>query len=99
MFPAFIELFFRLLGLTILSGVLAFEEATEDSCAAEFHLNIYLVVAIVLFSLTILNLGLLGAHSARGSIWDADKRPRRLVRPLVSLSLEQSKEWTGVLCK
>lgn len=66
-FPAWIEVFFRLIGLAILIGVLVYEEVSSFSCAAEYHLNVYLMVAIAIFSFTIVNLVLLGINSAKVS--------------------------------
>ena len=90
-FPAWIEVFFRLTGLAILVGVLAYEEVTSFSCAAEYHLNVYLMVAIAIFSLTILNLMFLGLNSAKGYIWEAGlpgaPNPRRFVAPLVYMNI------------
>jgi hypothetical protein len=61
-FPALVEFFSRVLGLSVLVGVLVFEEVTPsaNTCAAEHNLNYYLFVAIVLFALTIANVLAMG---------------------------------------
>jgi len=70
--------------LFIVVGVLAYEEvASTDSCAKEFHLDVYLIVAACLFSLAFLNLAALALESAKGSIWDVRKDPRPRVKPLI----------------
>ena len=75
-------------GLAILVGILAFEEITEYSCAKKYHLNVYLMVAIALFALTLANLAVLGSSSAKGAIWDPRaKRKRRWVVPMVYINI------------
>ncbi len=85
--PAWIEFAFRCLGLSVAAGVLVFEEVTENSCASEYHLGVYLAVAVGLFSLTGANLLLLALESAKGSIWDPDPNARWKVVPLVYVNI------------
>jgi hypothetical protein len=85
--PAWIEFFFRLVGVAVLVCVLAFEEITALSCASQFHLNVYLIVAIVHFSFTLANLLLLALESAKGSIWDSNPAARRWVTPFLYVNI------------
>jgi hypothetical protein len=81
--PAWFEFFGRVLGLAAVVGVLVFQQIADLHSCGSHHLDVYLIVAIVIFSLTLINVALLGVHSARGSIWDSDPRARRYVSPLV----------------
>ncbi len=81
--PSWVEFVLRCVGLGVVVGVLVFERITEDSCASEFHLDLYLAVAVALFTLTLVDLLLLALESAKGAIWDPDPSVRQRVVPLV----------------
>ncbi len=86
-FPSWLEFALRCLGLAIVIGILVFERVTESSCASEFHLDTYLWVAVFLFAAAALDQLFLALESAKGSIWDRDRRVRRRVVPLVYVNI------------
>lgn len=95
-FPALFEFVARVVGLSVLIGVLVFEEITpaEHTCVVEHSLNLYLFVAVSLTALVIANIVALGLNSAQGYIWDkedeslnARSSSRRFVEPLVYMNI------------
>ncbi len=88
--PAWIEFFFRLVGLAVIIAVDVFEKISSNAssaCAARQHLGLYLAVAVAIFTFSLLCSLALGLESARGVIWDVNPRTRRWVAPLATVSL------------
>lgn len=78
--PAWAEFVLRCASLGVVAGVLAFEEVAEDSCASEYHLDVYLWVAVALYLAILADLLALALESARGVVWDRDPDVRKRVR-------------------